>query len=205
MCPASSGPKLRQTLALASTSKYRAGLLKQIELDFLQLDPGFAETHIDGESAVEMAERLAIGKASAAAAKAQLSNTLVIGCDQVAHLDGQIFNKPGSFQKAFSQLQASSGNWVSFTCGLCLTSGTGELLASCTDTFKIKFRKLTDTQISRYLEREQPFDCAGSIKAEALGITLIERCEGKDINTLYGMPLIDLISMLQDQGIDPIM
>lgn len=185
-------------IILASSSRYRAALLARLQLDFSQHSPDVDETPLAGESPVSLAERLACIKARAVAEKHP--GCLVIGSDQVAHLDGELLGKPGSAERAYRQLARCSGKTVQFHTGLCLT-GPRDAVTSLVDTFTVVFRKLTDTQIKRYIEREQPLDCAGSFKAEGLGISLFEKLSGKDPSTLIGLPLVDLVTLLNQRGI----
>jgi len=188
-------------LILASTSPYRADLLARFRLAFLQIDPGYDERAVEGESPTAMCRRLARAKAAAVAAQSPRSPWLIVGSDQVAHRDGQPFGKPGDFRGAFDQLTACSGRWVTFETGLALLSSEGgEDIRS--EAFEIKFRDLSAEQITAYLNLDRPFDCASSIKAEGLGITLIEDTLGRDINTLLGLPLMLLQDMLAEHGID---
>lgn len=185
-------------IILASSSRYRAALLARLQLDFLQHSPDVDETPLAGESPARLAERLARDKARAVAA--MHPGCLVIGSDQVASLDSEFLAKPGSAERAYRQLARCSGKTVQFHTGLCL-AGPEDAVTSLVDTFTVVFRKLTDAQIKRYIEREQPLDCAGSFKAEGLGISLFEKFSGKDPNTLIGLPLMDLVTLLNQRGI----
>jgi len=171
--------------------------LNQLGLNFEQYDPLIEEDQVSGEYPEDRALRLAREKAIAVSRNHRSDHdSIVIGSDQVAHMNGDIFPKPGNFDLAFDQLRQCSGNWISFTTAISLVDGKGELLVESTDSFLIKYRQLTDQEIRSYLNKEQPFDCAGSIKAEGRGIALIEDSQGNDINTLYGLPLIMLVDML---------
>lgn len=185
-------------IILASGSRYRAALLARLQLDFSQHSPNVDETPLNGESPANLAERLARDKARAVAEKHP--GSLVIGSDQVASLDGELLGKPGSAERALRQLARCSGKTVQFHTGLCLV-GPEDAVSSLVDTFTVVFRKLTDAQIKRYIEREQPLDCAGGFKAEGLGISLFEKFSGKDPNTLIGLPLMDLVTLLNQRGI----
>lgn len=188
-------------LILASTSRYRAALLSRLRLDFLQIDPGYDEKSIAGESPTAMCERLARAKALAVAEQSPKAPWLIVGSDQVAHLNGTVFGKPGNFERAFDQLRQSSGQWVTFETGLAVLCSEGqEIIRS--EKFEIRFRELSDARITRYLNLEKPFDCAGSIKAEGLGIALIQEMRGRDMNTLLGLPLILLEDVFESLGID---
>lgn len=191
-----------QPIVLASSSPYRQALLRRLGLDFVAAAPNIDETPLANEAPEALAKRLASGKARAL--KDRHSNALIIGSDQVAWADGERLGKPGTFANALAQLQRSRGKTVTFYTGLCLyDSATGnEQLA--VELYQASFRDLTDTQLRNYLIREQPYDCAGSFKCEGLGITLFESLAGDDPNTLIGLPLIRLTSMLRKAGIDPL-
>lgn len=187
-------------IILASTSIYRGELLGKLKIPFEQVDPAYQESARTGESPRKMALRLALGKAQSAVSRIEShSPFIVIGCDQVAHLGAQVFGKPGSFEAASRQLATCSGNWVSFTTAICLIDerGRSHQAAEC---YRIKFRSLAPQEITAYLDIDQPFDCAGSIKAESAGITLLEGAKGRDINTLYGLPLMLLQESLASFG-----
>jgi len=191
-------------IVLASTSIYRKALLEKLGLRFVQVDPNYEELFIHGESPAIRALRLATGKSQTAAMALSPEtdrNTIVIGSDQVAHCDDQILSKPGNFDNAYQQLTLSSGKWVTFSTAVCLSRPDGTVIKCFDEEYRLKFRDLSDTLIRDYLELEQPYDCAGSIKAEAHGILLIEDSIGKDINTLYGLPLIRLATALLQIGV----
>jgi len=186
-------------LILASSSPYRRALLDRLGLPYEALSPDIDESAVPGEAVEQLVQRLALGKARAIAA--QHPDALVIGSDQVAYLDGQLLTKPGDHDRAVQQLQQASGKAVVFHTGLCLLDAmSGEAL--CEDvTYSVHFRVLTAVEIEAYLQRERPYDCAGSFKSEGLGITLFERLEGDDPNSLIGLPLIRLCAMLRQMGV----
>jgi MAF protein len=189
-------------IVLASTSKYRKVLLEKLSVPFSQIDPDYIERSITDESPEQKALRLARGKAVAGAQKLLSEGSfVVIGSDQVASCGSMLLSKPGSFDKAKQQLMACSGQWVSFHTGLALVDQDGNELASCVDDYHLKFRDLPDQIIEQYLRLDEPYDCAGSIKAESHGILLLEETRGLDINTLYGLPLIKLTSVFMDLGL----
>ncbi len=189
-------------IVLASSSEYRKKLLSPLIPELICIVPNIDESIKVGESAQNYVSRLAIEKAAAVAVNQ--NNALVIGSDQCAILEGSIISKPGNFDKAFAQLRASSGKNITFYTGICvINTATHSQQVSC-EIFYVKFRNLTDEQIKMYLEKDQPYDCTGSFKAESLGITLFEKMQGDDPNILIGLPLIKLTSMLQAQGFDPI-
>lgn len=187
-------------LLLASSSPYRKNLLQRLRLDFQQDSPDIDETPRLGESAKALAMRLSRSKAEALCDA--YPDTLIIASDQAASLDHQILGKPGTEEKAIEQLLACSGKTVIFHTGLCLlNTRTGQQQLDCID-FSVTFRSLSEQQITRYIHLEQPLDCAGSFKCEGLGIALFERMRGEDPNSLVGLPLIRLTSMLNNEGID---
>jgi MAF protein len=195
------------TVVLASGSRYRATLLRKILPEFDIAAPDVDETPLAGESALVLAERLAALKAQRVASN--YSNALIIGSDQVAVLNNSgsealIMGKPGNFDAAYEQLSRCSGQTVSFITAVAIIDTRDGTSAAFADTFSIKFRQLDKTHIRQYLHREKPFDCAGSIKTEALGITLIEKFIGDDPNTLIGLPLIKVIDALHAHGVNPL-
>ncbi|MDX1607376.1 MAG: Maf family nucleotide pyrophosphatase [Candidatus Competibacterales bacterium] len=196
----STSPSPGRRLILASGSPYRRQLLDRLQLHYEVVVPGVDETPEPGESCADLARRLAADTARAVAATHP--GTLVIGSDQVADLDGQPLGKPGNRERAAEQLRRVSGCQVVFHTGLCLIDGADGSEQLEVDPFVVAFRPLTAEQIGRYLDREQPYDCAGGFKAEGLGITLFERLQGDDPNSLIGLPLIRLCRMLARVGIE---
>lgn len=186
-------------IILASTSPFRRQLLERLELPFTTRSPDMEEERIEGESASEMVQRLALGKARAVARS--LDSGLVIGSDQCAVLGDTILGKPGNREQAFIQLQNSSGKTVVFHTGLCLLNAANGDYQLQDVLYQVRFRRLSEQQIRNYLERERPFNCAGSFKSEALGITLFESIQGEDPTALVGLPLIQLTGMLAAAGI----
>ena len=186
-------------LLLASSSVYRRELLARLQLPFTCSSPDIDESPLAGESATELVRRLAQAKAQALAASHP--GHLIIGSDQVAVLDGKIIGKPHTFDKAREQLLAASGASVTFLTGLALlNSQTDTCQVDCVP-FTVHMRPLDAATIERYLRAEQPYDCAGSFKAEGLGVTLFQRTEGPDATSLVGLPLIRLVDMLLIEGI----
>ena len=187
-------------LVLASTSRYRRSLLERLDVAFEVADPGVDETRRPGEAPEGLARRLAEAKALAVAKR--FPGALIIGCDQVAHCDGEIFGKPGTHANAVRQLRALSGRAALFHTAVCVhdaKEGSTEVrVVPC----RVSFRVLDDATIERYLRKEQPYDCAGSAKSEGLGIALIARIEGDDPNALVGLPLIALVDLLRERGLD---
>ena len=186
-------------LILASTSPFRKQLLGRLGLGFTTASPEVDESARPGEQPEQLVTRLAEAKARAVANAHPRS--LIIGSDQVACIDGVILGKPGDRETAITQLAQACGRRVTFYTGLCLyNSATGNIQVLC-EPFHVHFRELTRAQIETYVDREQPFNCAGSFRSEGLGIALFERLEGDDPNALIGLPLIRLISMLAREGI----
>ncbi len=187
-------------LVLASSSPYRRELLTRLHLPFTWSAPQIDETRHPNEDADTLVRRLSLEKAQALLATHP--QHLIIGSDQVAVLGTQILGKPHTLERACEQLMAASGNSVIFLTGLTLlNSATGQQQTDCV-TFTVHSRTLSEAQIMRYLTTEQPLDCAGSFKAEGLGISLFRSTEGSDSNSLIGLPLIRLVDMLQASGIE---
>jgi len=192
-----------KTLILASTSPFRKALLDKLGLTFECASPDTDETPLAEESAADMVQRLAISKAKSIAE--HYTDSLIIGSDQVAvSPEGKILGKPGDLQRASQQLQSLSAKRVSFYTGLCLLDTSDGHIQSCVEPFHVFFRSLSALQIEHYLKREEPFNCAGSFKSEALGIALFEKMQGDDPNSLIGLPLIKLVDMLKQRGVDVI-
>jgi len=187
------------SLILASTSPYRQELLQKLGLPFTAAASHVDETPRSGETTEQLVIRLAHQKAQAVAHV--YPNHWIIGSDQSCTVQGHPVGKPLTAEKAHQQLRGMSGQRITFYTGLCLlNSATGEQQLLC-EPFHVHFRDLTDSQIARYIALEQPLNCAGSFKVEALGITLFKRLEGRDPNSLIGLPLIALVDMLAAWGI----
>jgi septum formation protein len=186
-------------IILASTSPYRKRLLERLGVAFHCLPPDIDESPLHGEPPQAMARRLAQAKAQAIADIHPKS--LVIGSDQVASLDGGVMGKPGNHEAAAAQLRASSGREVKFYTGLALVCSERQLQRTHVELFSAHFRSLTEQQINDYLQREQPFDCAGSFKVEGLGIALFTGLQGNDPSSLEGLPLIALVALLEEAGV----
>ena len=191
-------------LLLASSSPYRKRLLEQLGLPFETASPNIDESPLQGELPDALAVRLATQKAQALAP--EHPGKLIIGSDQVAALpNGTLLSKPGSHEQALEQLSQSSGKSVHFLTGLAVLDTRTGALEHCCETFIAHFRDLTSEEISNYLRREQPYDCAGSFKMEGLGITLFKGLEGRDPNSLIGLPLIALNEILIRLGNNPLL
>jgi septum formation protein len=186
-------------IILASTSPFRRQLLERLELPFITQSPDVEEERIKGESPTDMVQRLALAKAQAVARTRE--SGLVIGSDQCAVLDDRILGKPGDADRAFEQLKDSSGRTVIFHTGLCLLNAANGRYQLEDVLFEVRFRQLSDQQIRNYLAREKPYNCAGSFKSEALGITLFEAMKGDDPTALIGLPLMRLTDMLAVEGV----
>jgi len=189
-----------QKLVLASTSPFRKQLLEKLHIDFSTANPQVNEDELPGETAIQLVERLAIAKAKAVTN--DFPDALIIGSDQVCLNNGQILGKPGNFDNAFKQLKAASGQHVTFYTGLALVNSVTGEVQSLVEPYDVYFRKLSDEMITNYLHKEEPYNCAGSFKSEGFGISLFSRFEGKDPNSLIGLPLISLIEMLEKESFE---
>lgn len=189
-----SNPKL----VLASTSPYRRELLTRLDIPFAVAAPDIDETPLAGEGPADTALRLAQAKARALAQ--QFPGALIIGSDQVATLDNMQIGKPGTHDKAVAQLQLMRGRTVIFHTALALYDSRDDSIQVKDVQTEVDFRPLSDEFIESYLRKEQPYNCAGSAKSEGLGIVLMSAMRGTDPNALIGLPLIELISMLQNAG-----
>ena len=185
-------------LILASTSPYRRELLARLGLPFAVERPGVDEAPVAGELPADRARRLALAKALAVSALHPSS--VVIGADQVASCDGRVLDKPGSVAAAREQLRAQSGRSVQFHSAVALVHLERGYRGSFVDLATVVFRKLGDAEIEAYIAADQPFDCAGSLRSEALGLALCERVESQDPTSLIGLPLIRLAGSLRDCG-----
>lgn len=189
-------------LVLASTSPFRHELLSRLGLEFATAAPECDETRLANEPPAELVQRLAEAKARAVAP--QFPGALIIGSDQVACLDDQVLGKPGTRERALAQLRQASGRSVVFATGLCLYDAHSDQAQVCCEPYQVQFRVLSKAEIAGYVDREQPLGCAGSFKAEGLGIALFERLEGADPTSLIGLPLIRLCELLRGAGVDPL-
>lgn len=185
-------------LVLASTSRYRRELLDRLGLKFDVARPEVDETPLAGERPLDQAQRLAEAKAHAVGKR--LREAWVIGSDQVAELHGQALGQPGGFEQAADQLAAASGQRVQFHTAVSLYRHSDRQTLRFCDLTVVQFRILSNAEIERYLHAEQPYDCAGSFKAEGLGISLFETIESRDPTALIGLPLIALARELRQVG-----
>ncbi|HIE91232.1 MAG TPA: septum formation inhibitor Maf [Methylophilaceae bacterium] len=193
---------MKQALILASSSIYRRELLRRLLINFSTISPHVNEVILKGEKPQETALRLSQEKARKVGA--EYPHALIIGCDQVATLNGEPLGKPLNHNNATKQLRAMRGEEVTFHSAVCLYNANTNSIQAEVVPYLVKFRKLTDEQIESYLIKEQPYHCAGSAKSEGLGIALIESMVGDDPNALIGLPIIKLITMLQNEGINAI-
>jgi len=189
-------------LILASTSAYRRELLARLGLPFEAEAPGVDETPRPGEAPLALVQRLAAAKAAAVAARHP--DAWVIGSDQLAYRGAGILGKPGSPERCLAQLEASSGQPVTFLTAVSLLRHRDGARRATVDTTVVHFRANDTARLRRYVERERPFDCAGGFKSEGLGIALFERIESNDPTALIGLPLIWLAGALAEVGLDPL-
>lgn len=189
---------MNNNLILASSSPFRRELLTRLQVPFSWLSPDVDETPLLNELPQETALRLAQVKARKIGESH--ADALIIGCDQVATIDNQQLGKPLTHENATKQLRLMRGREVIFHSALCLYNAATKNMQAQVVPYIVKFRNLSDAQIENYLNKEQPYHCAGSAKSEGLGIAIIERMTGDDPNALIGLPLIALINMLQNEG-----
>lgn len=187
-------------LILASSSLYRKALLSRLQLSFVTDSPDINEQAMPDELPQDLVRRLSMEKAQAVAQR--YPDALIIGSDQVACIGDNILGKPGNREKAIQQLMLASGSKVTFYTGLCLYNSATQRFQLSVDPFYVHFRDLSQQQIERYIDKDKPFNCAGSFKMESLGISLFKRLEGTDPNALIGLPLIRLVEMLAQEGIN---
>lgn len=186
-------------LILGSSSIYRRELLQRLRIPFETVSPEIDEAPLPGEIPEATALRLAKAKASKIAAT--YPDALIIGADQVAVLNGVQLGKPLNHDNALQQLRFMQGKEVMFYTAISLLNSRSNHMQTRIVPFRIKFRQLSDQQILNYLNKEQPYHCAGSAKSEGLGIVLIERMTGDDPNALIGLPMIALVDMLANEGV----
>lgn len=195
-------PPLLPPLILGSTSPYRRALLQRLRLAFSTDAPRVDETPRSGETPAELAPRLALQKACEVASRHP--GAVVIGADQVADLAGRLIGKPLNHDRALAQLRAMRGQTVVFHSAVAVFApGTGRAQVRVAPVV-VRFRRLGDAEIERYLRLDQPYDCAGSAKCEALGIALLDSVESDDPTALEGLPLIHTCALLREAGIDPL-
>jgi septum formation protein len=188
----------RPEVILASSSRYRRELLERLGVPFRVERPEVDESMLPGETAEATARRLARLKAQSVAVRHR--DALVIGCDQVASWRGQQIGKPGTHHRALAQLEQFQGETVQFYSAVCVIDTRSQAFCEQTACVTVRFRRLPRAQLENYLLLEQPYDCAGSAKAEGLGIALLEQIDSDDPTALIGLPLIRLVSMLSELG-----
>lgn len=189
-------------IVLASSSRYRKELLARIIDDFECASPSIDESATAGETPQQLAQRLAEQKALALAKR--YPNALIIGSDQVAWLQNHQLHKPGNREANIAQLQSCQGQRLDFYTGIALYNSASKTMQSSVERYQTQFRPLSDEQITRYVDHEQAYDCAGGFKMEGKGIALFERIEGEDPNILIGLPLIRLVELLEREGVQVI-
>ncbi|MCL6414797.1 Maf family nucleotide pyrophosphatase [Aestuariirhabdus sp. Z084] len=189
-------------IILASSSRYRRQLLDQLGLKYDWAAPDIDESPLPTETPDALAIRLA--KEKAVALQEQFPRHLLIASDQVAVNSGRMMGKSGSRERAIEQLTSCSGNSVEFLTSLCVLNTLSGREHISLSRYRVQFRALTANQIENYIDRDQPFDCAGSFKVEGLGAALFLSHEGEDPSSLIGLPLISLCTALLDEGIDPL-
>lgn len=187
-------------LVLASSSPYRRALLERLKMPFVCVSPEIDEQAHAGEAIMEMVVRLSETKALAVAERYPAA--LIIGSDQALAMTGEIIGKPGSRSAALDQLRRVAGRTMTFYTGICvLDSASGRRVAEVV-TSEVEFRQLSEAQLAAYLDADVPFDCAGSFKSEQLGIALCERISSPDPTALVGLPLISVVRLLRQHGLD---
>ena len=191
---------MQRPLILASTSRYRRELLTRLQRPFSVESPEVDETPLPGETSLVLAQRLALAKAQAVAAR--FPSAVVIGSDQVADLHGEPLGKPGDHARATAQLQRMRGQTMVFQTAVAVVCAESGFVAHDVAPVRVVFRDLSDDAIERYLRAEQPYDCAGSAKSEGLGIALLDAIDSDDPTALVGLPLIRTCRMLRAAGID---
>ena len=184
-----------RTLVLGSTSPFRKTLLEKLNIDFQCAKPNIDETPFPNETPQVLVKRLAIEKAKAVAKN--FPNALIIGSDQVALCGDKVLGKPHNFENGVAQLSQFSDKAVIFYTGLCVYDSASDNAIALVEPFTVHFNPLSQIDISQYLHAEQPYNCAGSFKSEGLGICFFKKLEGDDPNTLIGLPLIKLITLLK--------
>jgi len=190
-------------LVLASSSPTRKKLLAQLCLPFEAYSPDVDEAPLHGENTGEYVSRLSLEKARTGIGR--FPESLIIGSDQACTLNGLILGKPGTKDAAIKHLKLCSGNWLEFHTGLALVNTLTGTESVSVETYRIKFRRLSAAEIEAYVDLDMPLDCAGCLKAEEAGIMLFDEMDGKDFNTLLGLPLIQLVSMLEKEGLNPLL
>ena len=187
-------------IILASSSVYRRELLKRIVSDFAFISPEIEESQKDDESPIKMALRLSEEKAKKIAESSD-TNSIIIGCDQTAVVENIILQKPMTYENAFKQLRFLSGKVVKFYSAFCVLNNNNQTMVSDYSEFEAKYKLLSDELIDKYLKKDEPYFCVGSIKSESYGITLLENIKNDDPTSIIGLPLIKISKILMDENI----
>jgi len=193
---------LQAPIILASSSAFRKSLLERLHLAFVCHSPEIDESLESGESESAYVCRLAEAKAQSLADK--FPDAVIIGSDQCALLDGTILGKPGNHEAALKQLKAAQGKTIIFHTGICVLQRATGFIEVDDILYQVRFRRLSDRQLTHYLQVEQPYECAGSFKSEGYGACLFDQMQGDDPTALIGLPLIRLTGMLENVGIEVI-
>ncbi len=191
---------MSKRIVLASSSPSRIAIMQQLGLPFEKRSPDIDESRQAGESVSQMVQRLAVEKAQAVAL--YYPDALIIGSDQVAEIEGAVAGKPHFHERALAQLMQVSGKVIDFHNGLCLLNAQSKKTHVRLNTVRVYFKPFTRMQADLYLRLDTPYACAGSIKIEGRGIALINRIDSKDPYSLVGLPLIDLVDLLAEEGVD---
>jgi septum formation protein len=187
-------------IILASSSIYRRELLKRIVSNFEFISPDIEESQKDNESPIKMALRLSEEKAKKIAESSD-TNSIIIGCDQTAVVENIILQKPMTYENAFKQLRFLSGKVVKFYSAFCVLNNNNQTVVSDYSEFEAKYKLLSDELIDKYLKKDEPYFCVGSIKSESYGITLLESIKNDDPTSIIGLPLIKISKILMDEDI----
>jgi septum formation protein len=187
-------------IILASSSIYRRELLKRIVSNFEFISPDIEESQKDNESPIKMALRLSEEKAKKIAESSD-TNSIIIGCDQTAVVENIILQKPMTYENAFKQLRFLSGKVVKFYSAFCVLNNNNQTVVSDYSEFEAKYKLLSDELIDKYLKKDEPYYCVGSIKSESYGITLLENIKNDDPTSIIGLPLIKISKILMDENI----
>ena len=189
-------------LVLASASQARKSVLTKLKIPFETFAPSIDESGVSGESPTQLVERLSLAKAQKVSQR--YPSHLIIGSDQIAVVAGQMTGKPQNREDAIEQLTAASGETVTLFTGIALLNSQSGNTQLDVLHYRVVFRELNQSMIENYIDRDQPFDCGGSIRSEGLGIALLKEFDGSDPNILLGLPLIRLIDMLANEGLHPL-
>lgn len=191
-------------LVLASTSPWRAELLSRLGLPFEQADPDVDERPFKERGLSPRALVLELARAKASALAQRYPDALIVGADQVVHLDGELFDKPGTVEGAVTQLLRLQGREHELITGVALLDSASGGVTTGLDAHRVRLRELSEDAIRRYVHRDLPLNCAGSYKLEAAGITLFDAVEGKDYTGVVGLPLMLVTRLLLGRGVDPL-